>query len=537
MVKITSREELEEWLNKQGRADFAQVIAARAALRALPYAFGERIDQKRVNRFAALIIHASAIPWAARNFPAHDMGGAARAAVAAGDAAADAAFAAEAAARAAANAAANAADAACAAANAAFTAARAAAAAAAAAARAAFAAANAAARAAFWDNINHDCNWLESEGDPSTAARRLTRVKLWPAAEPKGWGAAWDDAADRLRGLDQGYDIWIDWYNRRIKGERAVFDIPGDKRRVEDKKILTALADATNEDFWDKGATYVNTTLQGWIEEARHRVRPKDYKQNPLAIGFGANPAGEVDVLPDMAGNRVLRDDDARDRHHIARAEARAAFAASSRDLTQAFEFDAILSDYLSALGEDVEAIRPSMLVLCGDKLRRLRAEYRSPASSKPPLAEAQAFALENWERAHNALVGIDPFLSAIERQSYGPDVPVIVIQLDAIKAVIDNAREAGVASAAAQDVLTDTVANVPAGATPDERRYRFSIESLKNFIRGTADLARKHGGKAVVGGYGAALWMQRNVEWLRDLFVGEQSILDLINWIATLPL
>ena len=139
--------------------------------------------------------------------------------------------------------------------------------------------------------------------------------------------------------------------------------------------------------------------------------------------------------------------------------------------------------------------------------------------------------------RAHNALVGIDPFLSRIERQSYGPDVPVTVITLDAIKAVIDNAREAGVASAQAQQMLTDAVDNVPAEATPDERRYRFSVESLKNFIRGTADLVRKHGTKAAVGGYGAALWMQRHAEWLRDLFAGEQSIIDLINWIVSLPL
>jgi hypothetical protein len=528
MVKITSRKELLEWL-KDKPADWAQVIAARAALRVLPSAFAHDSNDsdKWMKASAIAFFRAVALPLIAFDFPDRDMSETIHLAgrsLAATGAHSHAYVAID---------------------QATMT----------------FTSHEAMIGAKFqniisftgstidceiqslggessrvWLIVSEDCSALESDDDSDTA---VSRLRSHTFAEELGFDRVgeWASVSKRLYALDPTYEVWLNFYDRRILGEISAFDIPGDSNRVEDKKILAALADATNEDFWSKGATYVNTTLQGWIDEARERVKPKDYTQNPLAIGFGANPAGEVDVLPDMAGNRVLSDDDARDRHHIARSEARAAFAASSRDLTQAFEFDAILSDYLSALGEDVEAIRPSMLVLCGDKLRRLRAEYRSPASSKPPLAEAQAFALENWERAHNALVGIDPFLSAIERQSYGPDVPVIVIQLDAIKAVIDNAREAGVASAAAQDVLTDAVANVPAGATPDERRYRFSIESLKNFIRGTADLARKHGGKAAVGGYGASLWMQRNVEWLRDLFAGEQSILDIINWIATLPL
>ena len=540
MVEITSRDELQKWLRDKPR-ECAQVIAARAALRALPYAFQPHIADDWVAKFAVTLFRANAISWAARNFPAHDMERAAYAAAdAAAFAAADAAYAAAYAADAAraADAAAYAADAA----RAAYAAADAARAT-----YAAYAAADAA-RAAMWANVSADIDWLSREGDPALAARRLTRAPLWLRDAPKDWQSDWDAAAARLLTLDPSYQVWNEWYNRRISGNRAAFDIPGDTNRIEDKKILVALADATNKDFWDKGPTHVNTTLQRWIDDARERVRPTvdpgAYTQNPLAIGFGANAEGEVDALPELAGDRVLRDADARDRHRIAREEALAALAASSRDVTQAYDIGDVMSDYLGAIGNDVEAIQPSPLVLVGDKLRRLRAQYLSLTSNKPPLADAQHFALENWERAHNALVGIDPFLSRIERQSYGPDVPVTVITLDAIKAVIDNAREAGVASTQAQQMLTDAIDNVPAEATPDERRYRFSVESLKNFIRGTADLVRKHGTKAAVGAAGlakgahaACLWMQRNVDWLRDLFAGEQSIIDLINWIVSLPL
>ena len=214
MVEIMSPAELKEWL-KDKPADWEQVIATRSALRVLPYFFASEVHQEWIDIYALGLIRALAIWWAARNIPAHNM-------VAAADAAADA-----------------------------------------------VSALSYDAGADVSDVRENDCNWLESEGDAVSAARRITHRKLWPAGEPDGWRAAWDDAANRLRALDRGYDVWIEWYERRIKGERAAFAIPGDKGRTEDKAIVIRLADASDEDFWGKGATHVNTTLQSWIDEAR----------------------------------------------------------------------------------------------------------------------------------------------------------------------------------------------------------------------------------------------------------------------------
>jgi RimJ/RimL family protein N-acetyltransferase len=65
MGKITSREELGEWL-KDKPADWGQVIAARAVLRVLPYAFGELTSEKRIIDFVLPLIRAVSISWAAR---------------------------------------------------------------------------------------------------------------------------------------------------------------------------------------------------------------------------------------------------------------------------------------------------------------------------------------------------------------------------------------------------------------------------------------------------------------------------------------
>jgi hypothetical protein len=270
MGQITSREELEAWL-KDKPIDFAQVIAARAALRVLPYAFEKRTSDEWVATHSLALFRATTISWAACNFPAHDMK---RAADAGANAAyfahaddgvyVDAAYAAYGTARAAAGAIyAGVTDDHTGIDYVAYVAAK-----------IAFDTASFAG-AAVWVNINCDCKWLTSEGDAASASRRLTREPLWPAGESDGLAEAWAFATGRLAALNQGYSVWIDWYDRRIKGERAAFDIPGDTRRKEDKAILIALADTTDEDFWNKGATHVNTTLQGWITQARQRASAK----------------------------------------------------------------------------------------------------------------------------------------------------------------------------------------------------------------------------------------------------------------------
>jgi TIR domain len=266
MAQITSREELREWL-KDKPVDWAQVIAVRAALRVFPYAFRPEIDDGWVNHFALTSIRALFISWVACTNSAHEMTAAA-------------AYARGYASRAPSptnrvvyNAASNAANNAISSVNyfttdfldAAYA--------------VSVAAADDAGWADYstvWEGVERDRIRLYTEGGSPSAARRVMCEKLWPATMPVDLAKTWQYAIKRLANLDQGYQIWIDWYERRIRGKRAAFDIPGDSRRKDDKAILARLADTTDEDFWDKGATYVNTTLQGWIDEARERVAATD---------------------------------------------------------------------------------------------------------------------------------------------------------------------------------------------------------------------------------------------------------------------
>jgi hypothetical protein len=259
MQQIRSRDELEAWL-KDKPADWAQVIAVRVALRALPYL--NNAKEEWLSSFATIPFRAIIISWVTRNIPAYDITAAAEAAAYASDISAPAAYAAIAAAY-------NA-DAAYAAAAAAYHVTN----------------SYATAAPAFWNSIQSDCRWLTGHADYPAAPRMMTRRSLWLGQPPQDWLLDCFRLVERLLAIDPNYSVWIDWYKRRIRGERSAFDIPGDKRRVEDKKILRRLAEATDADFWGKGHEYVNATLKGWIEEARARVAPPppESKRTPAQI-------------------------------------------------------------------------------------------------------------------------------------------------------------------------------------------------------------------------------------------------------------
>ena len=369
MVEITSYEKLEKWLKGKPR-EWAQVIAARAALRVLPYAFRHYITNDWVEKFALALFRANAISWAARNFPAHDMGHAAA------DAAADAA-------RAGAHTTFHDADAARAAYAAADTSR---------AADAARAEVRAISRGAFWNNIMADCDWLDKSTDGATVARRLTREPLWLRDAPKDWPDILDKAATRLLTLYPSYQVWIDWYNRRIEGHDEAFAIPGDEDRAQDKAILIRLADATNKDFWINGATHVNTTLQGWIDEARARAAFQSHVANGGSFSFGSEA--------ELAARAEMRD----------RLEAAEAQIAELRELlnapkaghNQAPDEDSVQDQAATHLKQEIDRQTQQIEELT-NAMSALRTELAKPVPDMQAVA-VDATTLNRWSRIMAAL-------------------------------------------------------------------------------------------------------------------------------------
>jgi hypothetical protein len=285
MAQITSREELEAWL-KDKPTDWAQVIAVRAALRVLPIAFAPTVSESWVTNFSFALFRATLVSWDIINIPVYGkdaMRSARNAsentdnykAQSVSSSAADAAYAAyvsdtDGASDFAADAASN--------------------------------AEQVLDRGIFWPNVAADCNWLESQSTIGALASLLAWVALWPEVSPIGLTSEWREASKRLLQIDPSYVVWLNWYDRRIAGEHSAFDIPADIDRSYDKAILARISNIENEDFWGKGATYVNTTLQSWIDEAREQAAI-DYVASgaPLKLGSEAELAAREELAARLA--------------------------------------------------------------------------------------------------------------------------------------------------------------------------------------------------------------------------------------------
>ena len=259
MVDVKREEELREWLAGNPK-EWARAIATRSALRILPLGMdGDYIAQNPTLPIA--IFRATAVAWLALNSPALDARDAATAADEAAEAAAELFPEAEVA-RSVANSAADAAF------GYSFDSGNAGS-------RSAFWAADAAAyfnaEAAIWAQISADREWLDSERDQKSAARRLGNRPLWKGPRPEWLDDSWLMARSNLIAMDANYRFWIDWYERRVIGERSSFEIPGDTRRKEDKQVLRQIAEAPNT-FWARDTKFVLAELVSWLNDARERV-------------------------------------------------------------------------------------------------------------------------------------------------------------------------------------------------------------------------------------------------------------------------
>lgn len=372
MAGIGSQDELEAWLADKPR-DWAQIIAARAAMRALPIALtGMPGRYGHAVRFAIALFRAAGISWAARDFPANSVAISANGAAHAAYASAAAKVGVRAAN--AANAVGHSAIA--------LTETTIAPGAVHAVSVAAYAAKTAADK--FWKAVRADCERLAERSTIDDAARALGGFSLWLSPAPKAWARALDNGSAALLAHEPSFKVWTDWYFRRVHGLDAAFDIPGDTDRKEDKAILARLADATDEDFWSKGAHHVNTTLQGWIDEARAQAAAESSlpEQEDGATAYGMNDAGRVDRLP--AGDQQhLRDAPDQRRNYADIREAAQELAEEGQRLGARLR--RALDRFLASLPAAFEQAEAYLVWRDGNALRRIHRAHRLVADSREP--------------------------------------------------------------------------------------------------------------------------------------------------------
>jgi hypothetical protein len=428
------------------------------------------------------------------------------------------------------------------------------------------------AQKAFWEVINSDCEALNSS-KKYNAVNLLSAKALWPIEAPNGWNEIWEACKLDLLKMDSltSYQIWIDWYERRIRGERAAFDIPGDKRRVEDKKILRRLAEATDEDFWGKGHEYVNATLEGWLDEARERVAPPapinaevsgtfditgdataelgplpPPPQNRNVLSFMSSPEGRIAIDATALADQLRTNQGAQDRYDEAVSEAKAALDRCKRSNAGA-RLNRFLENYLAATGDTITDAKPSLIVQRGERLRQELAAYDNPDSFLDPLADDLLLDLKGWLTAHNMMVGLDPVLNASDLAMLGPDRQPELIPPAEIRQKVEQADEADLLEEGVADTVIEATNLAPEVPDANNRRTIWSIEVVRNLIIESIGIALNPfnveaqaaafnavtGFKAFCGSIEHAKYIVENRDWILKRLGSTPTLRGLIERLA----
>jgi hypothetical protein len=391
-----------------------------------------------------------------------------------------------------------------------------------------------------WNSVSADRDWLASNSTDNRSHRALSRRRLWLHQKPRDWQSDWEKLAERLLAIDPNFIVWVDWFERRIRGHSPAFDIPDDKRRVEDERLLRRLAAASDQDFWDFGHEYVNATLKGWIDEARVRVAPKPPNpeveippQNRNAISFRQDEDGRIAIDASVSVDQLRTDADARDRHSEAAAEALALLNRCQGN-NAAARLAPRLENYLAAIGSSIEEIKPSLLVQRGEKLRQEISAYAVPGTLLDPIADDILVDLRGWQSSHNMLVGLDPVLMAMDTAMLGPDRRPALIPPNEIKQFVSDVQEAGLLAEGTEVILIETADLAPSVPDPNDRRTNGSVEMVRNLMIEMASVALNNpiksgvivtgfAGSGLIGGFSImasikfAEYLVTHRQWIED--------------------
>jgi hypothetical protein len=251
-----------------------------------------------------------------------------------------------------------------------------------------------------WPNLECDCNAIA--GGLSHLA--LLSRPLWQSALPESTERKIGAMENYLLALNQGFDLWVDWYRGRIVGAELCFGLSPASEAAISHRLMNL-----TDDWWKSEPALVNATLKGWLDEARARVAPPlepDIQsragisisqsfatatvrvepvvppQDPDAISYGVNDQGKLDRLPN-SDQVHLRDVPDQRRSYNDLREAAAELLAEGQRLGHRLK--RALERFLQSLPERFEDAEAYLVWRDANALRRLHRAHREAAKSPEP--------------------------------------------------------------------------------------------------------------------------------------------------------
>ncbi|MEL7470974.1 MAG: hypothetical protein AAFN27_21155 [Pseudomonadota bacterium] len=247
---------------------------------------------------------------------------------------------------------------------------------------------------------------------------------LWCGELPTGSLEDWSSLRDHLLADNEGWKVWVDWYQDRLEGKPA----------IEDLEVAKALIP---DEIWKAGPATLNAEIARLIRKHTTELpETLEVSQSKAGENFGGTHEQRIDVADDPLVRAISTDAIAQE-FHAEVLDAAEQVLDCCRRSNQLDRLAQTVDGYLKKLGTSPEEVSPAM-VGRGERLRTLRdADRRLQAENDPipgPMAPDAFARLEDLISAHNQYVSTEPALKEIQDTLADPEA-----QIQAIVAPIDS--------------------------------------------------------------------------------------------------
>ena len=289
-----------------------------------------------------------------------------------------------------------------------------------------------------WSSTSLDADFIASGG----TSQALASLPLWPNGDPKWAEGWWTDLWGGLPG-ENDWQVWIDWYNRRLEGVSDPEEIELVFATVPDKEREAGPAAANK---WIKERLEELRTKESLAPPAEAAPPPQPIENLPSPFTFGRNTAGQITIVAGPQNTPVVEfpGDDATHRRWLE----------TGRKLTERLiadlrtgKFHNVRSDYREGLERYVSDLPPDPgagnFLLADAEARMLHSLF---AAESHIIAEPFAARLKIILENHFALLGFYPevarYLAAAREGQVTAPLPQEAIAGFG-KVVLDNTPQA----------------------------------------------------------------------------------------------
>ncbi len=339
-----------------------------------------------------------------------------------------------------------------------------------------------------WNNMEADIIHLENK----YRIEELYSKPLWRADYLNEMPMQLIRMRTELRNSDDGFNLWMNWYERRLVGNATGFALPPEQDVIMHQRLL-----AQTDDWWKREPKIVNAEIQSWLDELTPPIEPET--QSDFGLIFHQTPSGAYEVDQFSGADEVLKTPEACDRHEQARETLRDA-AELARGHNIAGGLEPKLHQWAEFLGNGPHDMRVGRLLTTAEMVLKLTeatvAELKAEGTlaDLAPRSRELVVLLEALPDIHWSMVNFDPALARRIPLKNDPDVPKYQsVTINIQNSTIQNAVIAGVLTQSSADQIMQVGEGLNA-ISPDPRQQRRFWETNRNFIRAfAADLWREH--------------------------------------------